>query len=445
MVSFSLRAAKLLSLVCVVFFCNVTAISVPEDGTTLDTEKTAEDLDGNERISVNAAAHLTHGSGVPSKAPHASNLQPKVQVMRSEKKSAESNDVSNLREHKDISEAEVLADFQTYFDGAWINMIGLIAASSSVGQETTGTPGKAIDGNEDTDPTCRRNCTHKMGSCTHTKYDIHPWWEVELGTPYHISVVNVTNRAECCGEQCDICSPMDVSVDETICADSNVLKKGETKAIACPYVGNAVRVSLKDEDELMICEVKVKGSPQALLLAGLKQCEQHSFLAQALLRINSLGHGIHGRCLAGDSVVQTETPRGFHGVSVGQALTPGGELQTTSPECQEYLLKSDESVQGAQWQTAKPVNSDEPDSGAGDGGAVGSCMLLHGRSVVGVEDPETTLFAGGEHAQRGAKCFRKLRCPHDLAPWRKQAGIGLEKGELYAKQPKAEFDSKSMI
>lgn len=319
--------------------------------------------------------------------------------MRAEKKSLDRADVNALpllRDQKDISEDEVLQDFQAFFDGQWLNLIGMTATQTTVEHEAGAS--RAIDGNPSTD------WTHH--SCTHTKYEFKPWWEVELQTAYHISAVKVTNRDQCCGEQCDICNAMDVMVDETICKSQVGFRKGQTKEIGCPFVGTVVRVSLIVEDYLMLCEVKVKGTPQSLLQMGVSQCERHSYLAQPIMTRNAT----HGRCVAGSPAFDnSDFAAGFHEELVGRALMPTSELRATSEECQEHLLNSNELVEGAVWQ-------EPPAPLKAKGEVMGSCRLLMGRRVV-----------GADHAL-GASCFRKLRCPHDMAPWRKKAGFGLAGG-----------------
>ena len=53
-----------------------------------------------------------------------------------------------------------------------------------------GSPDRATDGKSNT------GCHHK--SCTHTKSEQSPWWRVDLGKPYPVSGVQITNRGDCC-------------------------------------------------------------------------------------------------------------------------------------------------------------------------------------------------------------------------------------------------------
>ena len=38
-------------------------------------------------------------------------------------------------------------------------------------------------------------------SCTHTSYNIHAWWAVDLGMITDIKRVGILNRRDCCGEE----------------------------------------------------------------------------------------------------------------------------------------------------------------------------------------------------------------------------------------------------
>ena len=55
-----------------------------------------------------------------------------------------------------------------------------------------GVPSRAVDGD--------KNSRWPAHSCTHTSnHESNPWWMVDLGTDAHIDHVEVTNRADCCG------------------------------------------------------------------------------------------------------------------------------------------------------------------------------------------------------------------------------------------------------
>ena len=64
---------------------------------------------------------------------------------------------------------------------------------------------KAVDGGKG---------THLFdGSCTHTKYEEGPWWEVDLGFNYNITGVEITNRGDCCGDRL---KNFNVTVDDAL-------------------------------------------------------------------------------------------------------------------------------------------------------------------------------------------------------------------------------------
>ena len=54
-------------------------------------------------------------------------------------------------------------------------------------------PERAIDGN--------RASNLREGSCTHTNYDLKPWWRLDLLKTYQINTVTITNRGDCCPER----------------------------------------------------------------------------------------------------------------------------------------------------------------------------------------------------------------------------------------------------
>lgn len=39
--------------------------------------------------------------------------------------------------------------------------------------------------------------------CTHTNSEMNPWWRLDLLDSYYISMVVITNRADCCPERLD--------------------------------------------------------------------------------------------------------------------------------------------------------------------------------------------------------------------------------------------------
>jgi len=67
---------------------------------------------------------------------------------------------------------------------AWQSSVYLNYASLRADKSNDGNTGTSIYG----DPTC-----------SHTIYQLHPWWAVDLGSPLHVDGVNFTNRADGAG------------------------------------------------------------------------------------------------------------------------------------------------------------------------------------------------------------------------------------------------------
>ena len=54
-----------------------------------------------------------------------------------------------------------------------------------------GNAAKAVDGST--------NTFYFSNSCTHTKAESDPWWQVDLAADYNVQEVMLTNRGDCCG------------------------------------------------------------------------------------------------------------------------------------------------------------------------------------------------------------------------------------------------------
>lgn len=318
------------------------------------------------------------------------------QLLRFEKKSKPSSDDATLQrlleKRRAAREEEAVIEFQRALEGKWMPLTGLDVLQSSVLHSGIAT--RAIDG--------QVNSVWTGGSCTHTTYEWKPWWRVQLPMTYHIAAVQVTNRGDCCGEQCNICSPMNVLVDLSECQANVQFTHGETKEIPCPMVGDSIKIQLYDEDYLMLCEVKARGTPQALLENGAAQCERHSVVVQAVVTPNATD----GRCVTQDSVLSnvSDALESLYAPRHANASAVADELHGTSKECEEHILNSNELVEGAVWQAL-------PHSGSETSHTIGVCKPIKGRRIVGAERAE------------GAMCFRKLQCPQNMAYWRQRAGI----------------------
>jgi hypothetical protein len=125
---------------------------------------------------------------------------------------------------------------------------------------------KAVDGNT--------NGQFSAGSVTHTGFDAHPWWQVDLGASATINSVVIFNRTDCCGERLNdywvFISDTPFLSTETlsdILARSGTWKSHQSTApnpsstISLAGVrGRYVRVQLSGSDYLHLAEVQVVGT-----------------------------------------------------------------------------------------------------------------------------------------------------------------------------------------
>uniref|UniRef100_H3AD60 Fucolectin tachylectin-4 pentraxin-1 domain-containing protein n=1 Tax=Latimeria chalumnae TaxID=7897 RepID=H3AD60_LATCH len=122
-----------------------------------------------------------------------------------------------------------------------------------------GVPEHAIDGN--------RNSVYGSLSCTHTKYEMNPWWIVDLQQPHRISVVLITNRGDCCWERLkgvEIHIGNSMEKNGTLnhrCASVSEVERGSTEAFCCGELeGSYVTITIPGREEyLTLCEVEVYG------------------------------------------------------------------------------------------------------------------------------------------------------------------------------------------
>ena len=63
------------------------------------------------------------------------------------------------------------------------------AFQSSKYAPNPGPPMRAVDGNKDSHYASGR-------SCSHTGYDVNPWWAVELDEPLNVVRVDIINRGD---------------------------------------------------------------------------------------------------------------------------------------------------------------------------------------------------------------------------------------------------------
>jgi hypothetical protein len=128
--------------------------------------------------------------------------------------------------------------------GSWINIVGKSASQTSTGWG--GPASKAVDGNSASN--------YPSGSCTHTHRHQGAWWQVNLGSSQSVQKVKVTNRGDCCGSRLN---GFNVIVGSTTCASNVQISQGQTKEVACSATGSTVKIQLRGNDYLTLCEVGV--------------------------------------------------------------------------------------------------------------------------------------------------------------------------------------------
>uniref|UniRef100_A0A8C6XVF1 Fucolectin tachylectin-4 pentraxin-1 domain-containing protein n=1 Tax=Naja naja TaxID=35670 RepID=A0A8C6XVF1_NAJNA len=138
--------------------------------------------------------------------------------------------------------------------------LGKPAYQSSVQpHEILGSAEKAVDGN------CSGNWS--QGSCIRTKHEAQPWWYVDLGDSYKISVVVVKNPEDCCRE---LINHLEVRVGDTLenhgrsnapCGIIPFIRLGSISTFFCNgQKGRYVSVHLPGVNSLVVCEVEVVGT-----------------------------------------------------------------------------------------------------------------------------------------------------------------------------------------
>jgi hypothetical protein len=130
----------------------------------------------------------------------------------------------------------------------WIDTSEFSTKQSSTHE--TGYSSRAADGDTDVQ--------YGAGSCTHTKRDHHPWWEMDMKTNYIVKIVKIANRGDCCGDRLN---PFDIRVDGKTCARSQKLRQGAYEEVQCdnPPVGRKIKIQVLKNTFLSLCEVEVYG------------------------------------------------------------------------------------------------------------------------------------------------------------------------------------------
>ncbi|XP_069510554.1 pentraxin fusion protein-like isoform X2 [Ambystoma mexicanum] len=154
-------------------------------------------------------------------------------------------------------------------------------ASQSSTYDKLGAAANAIDGSSVTN--------YLKGACSHTDLDIEPWWMVDLGANYIISLVMITNRGDCCEERINSAvvrighSDKNGGTRNRRCGTIATLGRGETKALNCTGMqGRYVTVTIPDKAAyLTICQVQVFAVPGPENATGVQTLAEDSKEAES--------------------------------------------------------------------------------------------------------------------------------------------------------------------
>jgi len=112
------------------------------------------------------------------------------------------------------------------------------------------------------------------GSVSHTNYETHPWWQVDLGGSYAIKYVAIWNRSDCCSERLTdffvfvsdfpftSSDPLVVKDQPTVHATHVYGTAGYPTAVTVSTYGRYVRIQLAGTNSLHMAEVQVFGTTQ---------------------------------------------------------------------------------------------------------------------------------------------------------------------------------------
>ncbi|XP_069709319.1 uncharacterized protein [Phaenicophaeus curvirostris] len=130
-------------------------------------------------------------------------------------------------------------------------------ATQSSTSAAAGIASKAVDGNRD-------GIWHH-GSCSHTRREREPWWNVDLGGRRAVAAVVVKNRQDCCwqrlrGAQVHVGdAPAERGKENAVCGVITDAGPGSLSTICCHgLTGRYVSITIPDrEEQLTLCEVEV--------------------------------------------------------------------------------------------------------------------------------------------------------------------------------------------
>eukprot|EP00746_Dinoflagellata_sp_MGD_P001183 gnl/MRDRNA2_/MRDRNA2_102198_c0_seq1.p1 gnl/MRDRNA2_/MRDRNA2_102198_c0~~gnl/MRDRNA2_/MRDRNA2_102198_c0_seq1.p1 ORF type:complete len:660 (+),score=115.70 gnl/MRDRNA2_/MRDRNA2_102198_c0_seq1:85-2064(+) len=130
---------------------------------------------------------------------------------------------------------------------AWLDLDGAtVRQSSTLGR--VGLAVKAIDHNKDVD--------FKRKSCTLTKMQRRPWWQLHLARRSKIDFIRITARGDCCGDQMN---PFYIQVDGRFCAENRRILQGDQLIVPCKTMGKIITIGVYKTASMSLCEVEVFG------------------------------------------------------------------------------------------------------------------------------------------------------------------------------------------
>jgi len=98
------------------------------------------------------------------------------------------------------------------------------------------------------------------GTCTHTSTGSDTAWWVQLAEASVVDSVQITNRADCCGDRLH---NVDIYVGGQLCANTGSIAQGATVRFNCatPLAGNEVMLRSTNGMLITVCGFQVYGSP----------------------------------------------------------------------------------------------------------------------------------------------------------------------------------------
>lgn len=151
------------------------------------------------------------------------------------------------------------------FENSYLSNVAYLKSATQSSTIYDGFASNAVDGNT--------NGTFSLGSVTHTDYDMNAWWQVDLGSVYNISHIEIWNRTDqCCIDRLANFyvfvseDPFPSNDLETILAQEDIWRTYQkdfptpttTKHVA--QKGRYIRLQLAQAQEICLAELIVWGN-----------------------------------------------------------------------------------------------------------------------------------------------------------------------------------------